>query len=169
MTEPNETPEAQEKTGGQADAEQDADSGQPQEVVQPESVGQQSRVGTAHPTPEEISRDAQMWAMFCHLAGLAWLLWWIVPIIGGVIGALIMWQIKKDTHPFIDEQGKEAFNFQTSMLIYWAIAVLLCFTCIGFVLLPLVMILDIVFAIIAAVKANNGFHYRYPLTIRFIK
>jgi len=147
MAEKKETPEAQEK---------DVAAEQPVTVQRPE-------------VSKEVNKDARMWAMFCHLAGLAWLLWWIVPIIGGIIGALIMWQIKKDTHPYIDEQGKEAFNFQTSMLIYWAIAALLCFTCIGFVLLPLVMILDIVFAIIAAVKANNGHHYRYPLTIRFIK
>jgi len=147
MAEKKETPEAQ---------EQDVAAEQPVDV-QPAEVS------------EEVDKDARMWALFCHLAGLGWLLWWIAPMVGGVIGALIMWQIKKDTHPFIDEQGKEAFNFQTSMLIYWVIAGLLCFTCIGFVLLPLVMILDIVFAIIAAVKANNGNHYRYPLTIRFIK
>lgn len=156
MAEKKETPEAQEKPGGEAGAEQS------EKVEQLKDVQQEKVI-------EEINKDARMWAMFCHLAGLGWLLWWIVPIIGGVIGALIMWQIKKDTHPFVDEHGKEAFNFQTSMLIYWAIAVLLCFTCIGFFLLPLVMILDIVFAIIAAVKANNGHHYRYPLTIRFIK
>jgi hypothetical protein len=107
--------------------------------------------------------------MFCHLAGLAWLIWWIVPAIGGVVGALIIWQIKKDQHAFVDEQGKEAFNFQSSMLIYGLVAGLLCFACLGFVLLPAVMIVDIVFVIIAAIKANNGEHCRYPLSIRFIK
>lgn len=147
MAEKKETPEAQ---------EQDVAAEQPKDV-QPAEVS------------KEANKDARMWAMFCHLAGLAWLLWWIAPVVGGVIGALIIWQIKKDSHPYIDEQGKEAFNFQTSMLIYGVIAGLLCLTCIGFVLLPLVMILDIVFAIIAAVKANNGHHYRYPLTIRFVK
>jgi len=129
---------------------------------QPEAV-QEKKAG------EEISKDARMWAMICHLAGLGWLIWWIVPLIGGIIGSLIVWQIKKDVHPFIDEQGKEACNFQISMLIYALISGLLCFACVGAVLLPAVMVVDFVFVIVAAIKANDGRHYRYPLTIRFIK
>ncbi|MCJ7730547.1 MAG: DUF4870 domain-containing protein [Sedimentisphaerales bacterium] len=112
------------------------------------------------------NKDACTWAMFCHIAGMGWL---VVPAIGGVIGPLIIWQIKKDLHSFVNQQGKEALNFQISMLIYGVIAGLLCFACIGWFLLPLVAIADIVLAIIAAVKATNGETYRYPLTIRFIK
>ena len=110
-------------------------------------------------------KDACTWAMLCHVAGMAW---FIVPVIGGVIGPLIIWQIKKDLHPFVNQHGKEALNFQISMLIYFVVAALLWFVCIGMVLVPLVAIADIVFAIIAAVKAANGETYRYPLTIRFI-
>ena len=66
------------------------------------------------------------------------------------------------------EHGREAVNFQISMLIYAIISAFLFYLCIGFVLLPLVGILDIIFLIIAAIKANNGEHYRYPITIRFI-
>jgi uncharacterized Tic20 family protein len=110
-------------------------------------------------------KDACTWAMLCHIAGMAW---FIVPVIGGVIAPLIIWQIKKDQRPFVDQHGKEALNFQISMLIYFVVAALLWFVCIGMVLVPLVAIADIVFAIIAAVKAANGETYRYPLTIRFI-
>lgn len=110
-------------------------------------------------------KDACTWAMLCHIAGMAW---FIVPVIGGVIGPLIIWQTKKDQRPFVDQHGKEALNFQISMLIYWIVAGLLCLACVGCVLVPLVAIADIVFAIIAAVKAANGEMYRYPLTIRFI-
>jgi hypothetical protein len=118
------------------------------------------------PGSKEINKDARMWAMFCHLAGLAGL---ILPAIGSVVGPLIIWQIKKEEHPFVDEQGKEAVNFQISMLIYGIVAGLLILACVGTVLLPAVVIFDLVFLLIAAVKANNGEHYRYPLTIRFIK
>jgi uncharacterized Tic20 family protein len=117
----------------------------------------------------EVSQDARTWAMWCHLAGLAWLLWWLVPVIGGVIGTLVVWQIKRDADAFIDDQGKEALNFQISMLIYWLVAMALCLTCIGVVLVPVVTALDIVFAIVAAVKAGKGQSYRYPISIRFIK
>ena len=80
-----------------------------------------------------------------------------------------MWQMKKDEYAFVNEQGEEALNFQISMLIYVVIAGLLCFVCIGMVLLPIVMVVDIVFSLIASVKACRGEAYRYPLTIRFVK
>ena len=117
---------------------------------------------------EEISRDARMWAMWCHLSGLAGFLP-IVPGIGCVIAPLIVWQMKKEESPFIDENGKEALNFQISMLIYGVVAGLLILACVGMVLLPAVVVVDVVFLIIAALKANKGEHYRYPLTIRLIK
>ena len=115
---------------------------------------------------QALSKDACTWAMLCHIVGLAWL---ILPAIGGIIGPLVIWQLKRDTHSFVDEQGKEALNFQISMLIYLVVSGLLCFTCIGFVLVPIVAVIDIILAIVAAVKTANGDAYRYPLTIRFIK
>lgn len=118
----------------------------------------------------EMNRDARMWAMFCHLAGFAFLLP-LAPGIGSVIGPLIIWLIKKDQYPFVNEQGREAVNFQITMLIYGVVAGLSLFVCVGVVLLPAVVIVDIVLIIIGAIKANDGYHYRYPypLIIRFIK
>jgi uncharacterized Tic20 family protein len=125
---------------------------------------------SAETTEEEVgrdtTRDARKWAMFCHLAGLAWMTWLLPPLIGGVVAVLILWQIKKDDHPFIDENGRRAINFQLSMLIY---AVALAITVIGIYLLPVVAILDIVFTIVAAIRAGSGKYYKYPLTIEFIK
>ena len=150
MAKTNETPETSEGPGGKArgDTSEDVEQGQ---------------------VSAEVNKEARMWAMFCHLAGLGWLLWWLVPLIGGVVGPLVLWQIKKDKYPFVDEQGKEALNFQISMLLYCIVAGVLCFACIGFVLLVIVGVVDTLFAIIASIKAGNGQHYRYPLTIRFIK
>ena len=114
----------------------------------------------------EVGKKARQWAMFCHIAGLAWMVWWLAPVIGGVIGTLIVWQVKKDDDPFIDQHGRRAFNFQLSMLIY---CLVLCITVIGVFLAPVVGILDIVFTIIAAIRASDGKDYQYPLTIPFIK
>jgi len=127
------------------------------------SAGQD--VQQPQPSPE-VSKDARMWAMFCHLAGLCA---FIVPAVGNIVGPLIIWQIKKDEYPFVDEQGKEALNFQISMTIYGLISAALTFVCVGFFLLAAVAVVDLVFLLIAAVKANNGQAYRYPLSIRFIK
>lgn len=139
----------------------------PETTKVPEGSEQPEQPVSIEKTKEE-TKDARMWAMFCHLVGLAALLP-VVPVFGGAIGALIIWQIKKEDFPFVDEQGKEALNFQISILIYLLVAGILCFACVGFILLPAVVVFDIVFLIIAAVKANNGEHYRYPLCIRFIK
>ena len=122
------------------------------------------------PSDRETNKDARLWAMICHLAGFAGLLP-VLPAFGNVVGPLIVWLIKKNDFPFVDEQGKEAVNFQITMLIYGIAAGLLIFACIGIVLLPAVAIVDIVFIIIAAIKVNEGQHYRYPypLIIHFFR
>jgi len=114
----------------------------------------------AEPQGMEIDRDARMWAMLCHLTGLV-----------GFIGPLVVWLIKKEESPFVDEQGKEALNFQLTMLIYGIVAGLLSLVCIGIILAIALSITALILLIIAGIKANDGHHYRYPpyLIIRFIK
>ena len=115
------------------------------------------------PTPDA---QARQWAMLCHYAAFFWVL---APLIGNVIGPLVVWQLKKDLHPFVDEQGKEALNFQITVAIASAICYLLMFVLIGFALLALVLIGALVLTIIAGIKANEGVAYRYPFTWRLIK
>ncbi len=146
-------------------AEKKEGSGGEQNVAaEPPTSIQQSAVD------REASKDARMWAMLCHLAGLAGL---VVPVVGNIVAPLIVWQIKKDDFPFVDEHGKEAVNFQISMSLYLLVSAILwvplSFVCIGVLIPAAIAIVDLVFLLIAAVKANNGYHYRYPLTIRFIK
>ena len=113
-----------------------------------------------------ISSDARQWAMICHIVALVGLLG---NGIGFVLGPLIVWLLKREEDPFIDEQGKEALNFQITMFVALVISLILAFVLIGFVLFFIVMVAMVVFPIIGALKANEGVHYRYPITIRFIK
>jgi len=173
MTEINENPQNPEVPGSEPSAEQ-AVNAEPATSPEP-AVSSGPVPNTGQPVDfqgervsKEVNKDARMWAMFCHLGGLGALLP-ILPVVGGIIVPLIIWQIKKDEHPFVDEQGKEAVNFQISILIYELIAGLLMLICVGAFLLLAVMIFNIVFLVIAAIKANDGFHHRYPLCIRFIK
>ena len=76
--------------------------------------------------------------------------------------------IKRGDSPEIDAHGKEALNFQLSMLIYNIVAGVLCLVLIGFALLAVLHILNVVFVILAALKASEGQMYRYPLTLRLI-
>lgn len=115
---------------------------------------------------EAISREARQWAMVCHLIALVGLLG---NGIGFALGPLIVWLLKKEDHPFIDEQGKESLNFQITMFIALLIGGILALVFVGFVVLFIVAIVMTVFPIIGAIKANEGVHYRYPISIRFIK
>lgn len=114
------------------------------------------------PTSEERN-----WAMIAHLAGLASYLG-VIPF-ASIIGPLIVWLLKKDSSAFVDEHGKESLNFQITMSIAFAISVALCLVVIGFFILPFLAIWIIVLVVIAAIKAVNGEHFRYPLSIRFVR
>lgn len=89
--------------------------------------------------------------------------------VGFIVGPLIVWLIKKDAHPFIDDQGKESLNFEISIMIYYAVSGVAVFCVIGLPMLIILHVIHLVFIIIAAVKANAGERYRYPLTIRLVK
>lgn len=115
---------------------------------------------------QEPGSDARMWAMIAHLAGF---LGYFLPVIGSLIGPLIVWQLKKDLHPYVDEQGKEALNFQITVMIAGLICALLMLVVIGFLLIWVVIVGAIVLMIIAAIKANEGVPYRYPFCLRLIK
>ena len=112
-----------------------------------------------------VDKDQRLWATFCHLAAFSGFL---IPL-GNILGPLIIWLIKKDEMAFVDDQGKEAVNFQLTMLIALLVAGILVFVLIGFFLLAVIGVYELVVIIIAAIKANEGKPYRYPLTIRFIK
>lgn len=113
------------------------------------------------PTPE-----ARQWAMFCHYAAF---FWFLVPMIGNVIGPLIVWQLKKDLDPFVNEQGKEALNFQITFSLAMIVCGILAWVVIGFPLMLLVSISALVLTIIAGIKANAGEAYRYPVCWRVVK
>ena len=117
-------------------------------------------------TEEIAEKQANTWGMLCHLSALAGFIG--IPF-GHIIGPLVVWLIKKDELPFVDDQGKESLNFQISMTIYTIVAFALVIVLIGLLLVPALLVANIVFVILASVKANTGEPYRYPCTIRFIK
>jgi uncharacterized Tic20 family protein len=117
------------------------------------------------PVPTVGKKDENMWAMLCHLTTLSG---FIIPL-ANIIAPLIIWSMKKDEFPLVEDQGKEALNFQISMTIYCISAAILIFIIIGIPLLIGLAIFDIIVTIIAAVKTNEGSKYRYPLAIRLIK
>ncbi|MBS0589950.1 MAG: DUF4870 domain-containing protein [Proteobacteria bacterium] len=145
--------------------------------VPPNNESSSHDVSTPPPaTGGAISAEERQWAMFAHLSALlggivtghmfAW---------GCFIGPLVIWLLKKDTMKFVDDQGKEALNFNITLAIVGIALLVLSIITFGIGLLvavPLGVIAAIgwlVLTIVAAVKANEGVAYRYPLTLRLIK
>jgi uncharacterized protein len=106
--------------------------------------------------------DEKMWSMLVHLGGLLWLVG--VPLIPALVGYLVL----KNRGPFVRAHTATALNFQISMLIYALVSVILIFLLIGIFMLIAVGVLVVVFSIIAAVKANQGQAYSYPLTLKVV-
>jgi uncharacterized protein len=108
------------------------------------------------------SADDRTWGMLAHLSSL------IAMAMGGLtfLGPLIVWLVKKDQSPFVDDQGKEALNFQIAVMI---VSLICAVTFVGILLVPFIFVADIIFTIIGGMEANKGVAYRYPYTIRLIK
>lgn len=110
---------------------------------------------------ESASQDDRTLAMLTHLSGI--LLGFIVP--------LIIWLVNKDnpSKGFVNDQSKEALNFQITLLIVYIIGVVLSVILIGMLINLAAWIACLVLSIIAGLKAKDGIAYRYPFAIRLIK
>ena len=113
----------------------------------------------------QLSKDGRTWAMLYHFSAFAGL---IFPF-GNFLAPLIIWLIKKEELPFVEDQGKEVLNFQISMTIYLLISGILCIILIGIPILIGLVIFCFIITIIAAISANDGKFYRYPINLRLIK
>src|SRR6202043_2781667 len=118
------------------------------------------------PTTSITTSSVRTWCILCHASALLGV---FLHFPGHLLGPLIVWLAKRGDSPEIDAHGKESLNFQISMLIYSLIAGVLCLVLIGFVLLGILHILNLVLVIIASIQASEGKLYRYPISIRLIK
>jgi len=109
--------------------------------------------------------NVRSWCVACQLSALAG---FIIPALGHIGGPLIVWLVKRGDSPEIDAHGKEALNFQISMLIYGIVAGILCLVLIGFALLAILHVLNVVLVVIAAMRTSEGQMHRYPFTIRLL-
>ena len=112
-----------------------------------------------------IVMQEKQWALICHLSGLSG---YLIPF-GNIIIPIVIWSMKKEEMPMVDEHGKEVINFQLSITIWIIISGLLIILLVGIPMLIVLVILQVVLVIIGALKADNGQLYKYPMTIRFIK
>jgi hypothetical protein len=112
-----------------------------------------------------LTETERNWAMLCHLSAFAG---FFFPF-GGIIGPLICWLTRRDESAWVSVNGRNALNFQLSMLLYMVLAVPLCLIIIGIPIIILLGTLKVVCIVIASVKASKGELFRYPLVIPFIQ
>ena len=121
-----------------------------------------NEVITPQPAPVgAASQEDRTLALLTHLSGIV--LSFVVP--------LVVWLTNKDKADkgFLNDQAKEALNFQITVAIAWVIAVTLSVLLIGFLLYPVILLVNLIFCILAGIKANEGVAYRYPFALRLIK
>ncbi|MEL6770955.1 MAG: DUF4870 domain-containing protein [Bacteroidota bacterium] len=114
------------------------------------------------------SDEARSWGMLAHLSALLGLL----SGIGFFVGPLIVYLVKRDSHPFVEENAREALNFQITALIALAVATVLAITIIGLIVaIPAFVVIGlamVILPIVAGLRARDGETYRYPFTLRLI-
>jgi uncharacterized protein len=119
-----------------------------------------SAPGTA---PSESERT---WGMLAHLSALAGL---VLPLVGNVLGPLLVWAAKKDESAWVGEQAREALNFNITVALAGLACGLLALIFIGLLLGTALFIAWLVMTLIAAIRASEGVQYHYPISLRLIK
>lgn len=130
----------------------------------PPAWGQPTGAQPMGAQPPLTPAEERNWAMAAHLSSI--LAAWFFLL--GAVGPLVVLLIQGKRSAFVRAQSVEALNFNISILIYSVVAWILAFVLIGFLLLGVLFVFQVVFTVIAAVKVSNGEPYRYPLTLRLV-
>jgi len=147
-----------------------ADAVPPQQpYAQPQQPYGQPPVGAYPPSPAWAGQvpagpplrpdEERLWSTLAHAGG----------IVASFVAPLVIWLVFKERSRFVNDQAKEALNFQITLIIGYVVSMILTIIVIGAFLMLIVWVLAIVFGIMGALAANKGQPYRYPVAIRFIK
>ena len=121
----------------------------------------------ANPAPGAAPTDNERtWGMLAHLAAFGGL---VLPLVGNIIGPLIVWQSWRGRSAFVAEQALESLNFNISVSIAALVCWIAVFIFIGVLLGMALFIAWLALTIIAAVKASEGVPYHYPFALRLVK
>jgi uncharacterized protein len=113
-----------------------------------------------------VTEGERTWGMLAHLSALLGV---VAPLIGCVIGPLVVWLGRRDNSAFVEGQAKEALNFNISVCLAAMVCLALSLVFIGFILGAALFIAWLVMTLIAAIKASEGIAYRYPFSLRLVK
>ena len=125
----------------------------------------------AKEAPASTAKSSKLWGMdergYCTLLHVSQFAGILVPFAGFIL-PVVMWITGKEHSETVDKHGKAVLNWMISLIIYLALAGILCVLVIGIPLLILLAVLNVVFVIKGAMKANDGELYEYPMTIKIL-
>ena len=117
-------------------------------------------------TPATPTENERTWGMLAHLSALVGL---VFPLVGNILGPLLVWLTKRDQSAFIAAHAKEALNFNITVTLAGVVCLFLALIFIGFLLGMALFIAWLVMTLVAAIRASEGVPYHYPLSLRLIK
>lgn len=156
---------------GKPQADEQASHGQKSHGQESQSRAHDDNVvdGEAEVLNSEVaSPEEKNWAMISHIASFAALIP-LIPLIGMVLGPLLVWLLKKEDMPLVAQNGVEALNFNITMFIAYCVAFVLCFILIGIPILFGLIIFHFIVTILAAIKASEGGVYKYPFSMKLVR
>lgn len=114
----------------------------------------------------DATDDEKTWAMLAHLSLLGHM---VLPFVS-IIAPIVIYVTKRETSPYVEDHARDAINFQITLILYHLIAIPLAIvTCgVGAVLVPIAYILGLIGMVMAAIAANRGEYFRYPMTFRLV-
>ena len=120
----------------------------------------------AAPSGGMPTESERTWGMLAHLSALAGLL---VPLVGNIVGPLVVSTTKRDQSAFVAAHAKEALNFNITVSIAALGCMVLALVFVGFLLGSALFIAWLVLTLVAAIKASDGLTYHYPFTLHLVK
>jgi uncharacterized protein len=112
------------------------------------------------------TENERTWGMLAHLSALVGLLF---PLVGNILGPLLVWLTRRDSSAFIAAHAKEALNFNITVTLAGVVCLFLALIFIGLLLGTALFIAWLVMTLVAAIKASEGVPYHYPVSLRLVK
>jgi uncharacterized protein len=112
------------------------------------------------------TENERTWGMLAHLSALVGLLF---PLVGNILGPLLVWLTRRDSSAFIAAHAKEALNFNITVTLAGVVCLFLALIFIGLLLGTVLFIAWLVMTLVAAIRASEGVPYHYPLSLRLVK
>jgi uncharacterized protein len=139
-------------------------------------------------SPGAPTESERTWGMLAHLAALAgllvllfpavplvvdvdgpWFVWSAVPLFGNVAGPWLVWLNKREQSAFVREQALESLNFNITVSLAGLVCELAVYILVGVLLGVVLLIAWAALTLVAAIRASEGVHYRYPFALRLVK